>query len=80
MSKIEETNFTLQLLFYTGTNLVKTVRKLEKIDYKYLKLQLDLDFLQTCQHSNVIQSSYDLSWQIETYNRLWLITPARKDC
>ena len=37
-----------------GTDLVKNVRKLEKIDYKYRKLQLDLDFLQTCQHSNVI--------------------------
>ena len=37
-----------------GTDLVKNVRKLEKIDYKYRKLQLDLDFLQSCQHSNVI--------------------------
>ena len=37
-----------------GTDLVRNVRKLEKIDYKYRKLQLDLDFLQTCQHSNVI--------------------------
>ena len=36
-----------------GTDLIKNVRKLEKIDYKYRKLQLDLDFLQTCQHSNV---------------------------
>ena len=31
-----------------GTDLVKNVRKLEKIDWKYRKLQLDLDFLQTC--------------------------------
>ena len=37
-----------------GTDLVKNVRKLEIIDYKYHKLQLDLDVLQTCQHSNVI--------------------------
>ena len=37
-----------------GTDLVKNVTKLEKIDYKYRKLQLDLDFLQTCQHSNVM--------------------------
>ena len=37
-----------------STNLVRNVRKLEKIDYEYRKLQLDLDFLQTCQHSNVI--------------------------
>ena len=36
-----------------GANLVKNVRKLEKIDYKYLKLQRDLDFLQSCQHSNI---------------------------
>ena len=37
-----------------GTDLVKNIRKLEKIDYKYHKLQLDLNFLQNCQHSNVI--------------------------
>ena len=37
-----------------GTDLVKNIRKLEKIDCKYYKLQLNLDFLQTCQHSNVI--------------------------
>ena len=38
----------------SGTDLLKSVRRLEKIDYKYHKLLLDLDFLQTCQHSNVI--------------------------
>ena len=37
-----------------GTDVVKNVRKLEKIDDKYCKLQLDLDFLQTCPQSNVI--------------------------
>ena len=37
-----------------GTDLVRNVRKLEKIDYEYPKLQLDFDFLQTCQHSIVI--------------------------
>ena len=37
-----------------GTDLVKNLRKLEKIDYKYCKLHLNLDFLQTCQHSKVI--------------------------
>ena len=37
-----------------GTDLVKNVRKLEIIDYKYRKLQLGLDFLQTFQHSNAI--------------------------
>ena len=37
-----------------GTDLVKNVRKLEKIDYKYRKLHLDLNFLQSCEHSNVI--------------------------
>ena len=31
-----------------GNGFVKNVRKLEKIDYKYHKVQLDLDFLQTC--------------------------------
>ena len=34
-----------------GNGLVKDVRELDKIDYK---LQLDLDFLQTCQYNNVI--------------------------
>ena len=37
-----------------GTVLDKNVRKLKKIDYKYRKLQPDLDSLQTCQYSNVI--------------------------
>ena len=37
-----------------GAELVKNVRKLEKIDYKYCKLHHDLDFLQTCEHSNAI--------------------------
>ena len=31
-----------------GNGFVKSVRKLEKIGYKYHKVQLDLDFLQTC--------------------------------
>ena len=31
-----------------GCDLVKNVGKLEKNDYKYCKLQPDLDFLQTC--------------------------------
>ena len=31
-----------------GTDLIKNVRKLQKIDCKYCKLQLDFDFLQTC--------------------------------
>ena len=37
-----------------GIDIVKNVRKSEKSDYKYHKFQLDLDFLHTCQHSNVI--------------------------
>ena len=53
-----------------GNGLVKDVRKLEKIDYNYRKLQLDLDFLQTCQYRNVFQSFCNLSWQTETYNLL----------
>ena len=28
-----------------GTDLVKNIRKMEKTDYKYRKLQLDLNFL-----------------------------------
>ena len=31
-----------------GLDLVKNVRKLEKIDWKYSKIQLDLEFLKTC--------------------------------
>ena len=31
-----------------GLDLVKNVRKLEKIDWKYRKIQLDLEFLKTC--------------------------------
>ena len=31
-----------------GENLVKSVRKLEKLDFKHKKTQLDLESLQTC--------------------------------
>ena len=37
-----------------GENLVKSVRKLEKLDFKHKKAQLDLEFLQTCKKNNVI--------------------------
>ena len=37
-----------------GENLVKSVRKLEKLDFKHEKAQLDLEFLQTCKKNNVI--------------------------
>ena len=37
-----------------GTDLVKNLRKLEKIGYKYCKLHFNLDFSQTCQHSKDI--------------------------
>ena len=37
-----------------GTDLVKNIRKLDKIDCKYRNLQVDLDILQICQHSSVI--------------------------
>ena len=35
-------------------NLVKSVRKLEKLDFKHKKVQLDLEFLQTCKKNNII--------------------------
>ena len=62
-----------------GTDLVKNIRKMEKTDYKYRKLQLDLNFLQNCQHSNFISKFCNLSWQIEIYYRFWLTIPNRKD-
>ena len=37
-----------------GGNLVKSVRKLEKLDFKHKKAQVDLEFLQTCKKNNVI--------------------------
>ena len=61
-----------------GTNLFKNVRKLEKVDYKYCKLQLDLDFLQTCQCGNVIPKFLQFNLAIETYDSLRLTTTARK--
>ena len=48
-------------------DLVKNVRKLEKIDYKYHKLHLDLNFLQTCQYSNVFQSLCNLSYKLTIF-------------
>ena len=35
-------------------DMVKSVRKLEKLDLKYKKTQLDLEFMQTCKKNNVI--------------------------
>ena len=37
-----------------GEKLVKSVRKLEKLDFKHKKIQLDLEFLQTSKKNNVI--------------------------
>ena len=37
-----------------GENLVKSVRTLEKLDFKHKKTQLDLEFLRTCKKNNVI--------------------------
>ena len=37
-----------------GENLVKSVRTLEKFDFKHKKTQLDLEFLETCKKNNVI--------------------------
>ena len=37
-----------------GDTVVKQVRKLEKLDFKYKKASLDLQFLQTCKRQNVI--------------------------
>ena len=37
-----------------GESLVKSVRKLGKLDFKHKKAQLDLEFLQTCKKNNVV--------------------------
>ena len=37
-----------------GENLVKNVRKFEKLDFKHKKATLDLDFLHSCKKQNVI--------------------------
>ena len=37
-----------------GVNLVKSVRKLEKSDFKHKKAYLDLEFLRACKKNNVI--------------------------
>ena len=37
-----------------GENLVKSVRKLEKLDFKHKKTYLDLEFLKTCKKNNFI--------------------------
>ena len=37
-----------------GKNLFKSVRKLEKLDFKHKTAQLDLEFLQTCKKNNII--------------------------
>ena len=37
-----------------GDTVVRQVRKLEKLDFKYKKASLDLQFLQICKSQNVI--------------------------
>ena len=37
-----------------GQDMVKTIRKFEKVDYKHRKAQLDLEFLEYCQNHNFI--------------------------
>ena len=37
-----------------GNDTVKLVRKMEKLDFKHRKCQLDLDFLLDCQRHNVV--------------------------
>ena len=34
--------------------MVKSIRKLEKLDFKHEKAQVDLEFLKTCKKNNVI--------------------------
>ena len=63
-----------------GTDFVNNVIKLEKIDYKCHKLQLDLNFLQICQHSNVIPKFLQFDLANRNLRSSWLTIPARKDC
>ena len=37
-----------------GSDTVKLVRKMERLDFKRKKSELDLEFLLECQHQNVI--------------------------
>ena len=50
------TQFSIISILQTryGENLVKCVRKLENLDSKHNKAQLDLEFLQTCKKNNAI--------------------------
>ena len=41
-----------------GDNIVKLVRKFEKVDFKHSKAALDLNFLQTFRSFNVVQKFF----------------------
>ena len=66
-----------------GTDLVKYVRQLEKIDYKYPNCSLTKIFYKLVNTVMSFQSFCNLNWQIETFYRnvrLRLTTPVRNDC
>ena len=37
-----------------GNQVVKDIRRLEKLDFKHRKIRLDIEFLSSCEHHNVI--------------------------
>ena len=49
--------------FY-GNHTLKIIRKYEKLDYRYRKLDLDVHFLDTCIREEYVQLSFDIRWQI----------------
>ena len=41
-----------------GSNVLKDVRKLEKIDFKKRKVKLDINYLETCRDAKVYHDSF----------------------
>ena len=51
---------------YSG-EILKTIRKFEKVDYKLRKAKLDINFLIKCQRENVIPNFISFVWLIKTF-------------
>ena len=60
--------------------LLKILENWRKLATNIVSCILTWIFRKLVNTAKTVQSSCNLSWQIETYDRLRFITPARKDC
>ena len=54
---------------YSG-EVLKAIRKFEKVDYELRKAKLDISFLVKCQNENIIPTFLSFVWLTKTYKIL----------